>query len=79
VLPLVSAFHLKFWDLDDTDGRISAPIRAVAAELAGRDFTGTFTSEWGGLEWLDDDAARMTSDHLAIAQSALREGLALTR
>ncbi|MET0781063.1 MAG: hypothetical protein ABWZ16_06060, partial [Microbacterium sp.] len=27
VLPLVGAFHLKFWDLDDTDGRVSQPIR----------------------------------------------------
>ena len=34
ILPLVGAFHLKFWDLDDTDGRVSSPIRDLGAELA---------------------------------------------
>ena len=71
VLPLVGAFHLKFWDLDDTDSRVSAPIQALGAELSGRDFRGTFTSEWGGLEWLDDDAGEMTRAHLALARAAL--------
>lgn len=74
ILPLVGAFHLKFWDLDDADARISAPIQALGAELAGRDFRGTFTSEWGGLEWLDDDPAVMTRAHLALARSALGDG-----
>lgn len=77
ILPLVGAFHLKFWDLDDSDSRVSAPIQALGAELAGRDFRGTFTSEWGGLEWLDDDAAMMTRAHLALARDAL--GTAGTR
>nr|WP_314840902.1 restriction endonuclease subunit R [uncultured Microbacterium sp.] len=76
ILSLVGAFHLKFWDLDDTDGRVSAPIRAVAAELAGREFRGTFTSEWGGLEWLDDDAATRTRAHLDLARAALGDGVA---
>lgn len=71
ILPLVGAFHLKFWDLDDTDSRVSAPIEALASELAGHDFHGTFTSEWGGLEWLDDDAGEMTRAHLALARAAL--------
>ena len=71
ILPLVGAFHLKFWDLDDADSRVSAPIEALAAELAGRDFHGTFTSEWGGLEWLDDDAGEMTRAHLALARAAM--------
>jgi hypothetical protein len=74
VLPLVGAFHLKFWDLDDADGRVSAPIRALGAELAGRDFAGTLTSEWGGLEWRDDDPAEMTRAHLALARAALADG-----
>ena len=76
ILPLVGAFHLKFWDLDDSDSRVSAPIAALAAELAGTDFRGTFTSEWGGLEWLDDDAAEMTRAHLALARGALGAGAA---
>lgn len=78
VLPLTGAFHLKFWDLDDTDSRVSAPIRDLGAELAGRDFAGTFTSEWGGLEWLDDDAGVMTRAHLALAREALGAGVAAT-
>ena len=77
ILPLVGAFHLKFWDLDDTDGRVSQPIRDLGAELAGTDFTGTLCSEWGGHEWLDDDAALTTRAHLALARAALSTGARL--
>ena len=34
VLPWIGAFHLKFWDLDDADDRVSGPIRDLAAVLA---------------------------------------------
>ncbi len=71
VLPWVGAFHLKFWDLDDADGRVSAPIRDLGALLRETDFAGTLCSEWGGHEWLDDDAMTMTRDHLALARRAL--------
>lgn len=74
VLPVVGAFHLKFWDLDDSDGRVSQPIRDLGAELAGTAFAGGFTSEWGGHEWLDDDPADMTRAHLALARAALAQG-----
>jgi hypothetical protein len=75
VLPLVGAFHLKFWDLDDADDRVSAPIRDLGAELARSSFTGTLCSEWGGHEWLfDEDAADMTRRHLDLARFALAEG-----
>ncbi len=73
-LPLVGAVHLKFWDLHDTDGQVSQPIRDIAAELAAVGFTGTLCSEWGGHEWLDDDPADMTRRHLALARAALGEG-----
>jgi hypothetical protein len=77
ILPLVGAFHLKFWDLDDADGRVSAPIRDLGAQLAGADFAGTLCSEWGGHEWLADaDAADMTRRHLALARRALAHGAA---
>ena len=76
-LPLIGAFHLKFWDLDDADGRVSAPIRELGAELGtGTDFNGTLCSEWGGHAWLDDDAAAITTQHLALARAALAEGAA---
>jgi hypothetical protein len=71
VLPWVGAFHLKFWDLDDTDGRVSLPIRSVGALLRGTGFAGTLCSEWGGHEWLDDDPTTITRDHLALARRAL--------
>ena len=74
ILPLVGAFHLKFWDLDDTDGRVSQPIRDLGAELAGTDFVGTLCSEWGGHEWLHDDAADITRRHLNLARLALSAG-----
>jgi hypothetical protein len=75
VLPLVGAFHMKFWDLDDDAGRVFAPIRDLGTLIAGSGFAGTLCSEWGGHEWLDDaDAADMTRRHLALARSALAEG-----
>lgn len=72
LLPHIGAFHLKFWDLDDADGRVSGPIRDLGALLRGSDFRGTLCSEWGGHEWLDDDPAQMTRDHLSLARAALR-------
>jgi hypothetical protein len=72
ILPLTGAFHLKFWDLDDTDSRVSGPIRDLGRELVGTDFSGTLCSEWGGHEWLDDeDATDMTRRHLDLARAAL--------
>ncbi|RFA08169.1 restriction endonuclease subunit R [Subtercola boreus] len=74
VLPLIGAFHLKFWDLDDTDARVSAPLADLARLLrsSGRPFAGTLTSEWGGHEWLDGvDATAVTRAHLALARTAL--------
>lgn len=71
ILPMVGAFHLKFWDLDDEDGRVSRPIADLGAELAKTDFVGPLCSEWGGHEWLEDDATDMTRRHLALARSAL--------
>lgn len=76
ILPLVGAFHLKFWDLDDADGRVSQPIRDLGTVLAGSDFAGTLCSEWGGHEWLDGDATDMTRRHLGLASEALAAGAA---
>lgn len=71
LLPLTAGVHLKFWDLDDTDGRVSQPIADIGAALRRVGFAGTLTSEWGGHEWLDDDPAEMTRAHLALARRAL--------
>ncbi|WP_173921650.1 restriction endonuclease subunit R [Agromyces sp. Marseille-P2726] len=77
ILPLVGAFHLKFWDLDDTDDRVSAPLRDLGGELTRAGFTGTLCSEWGGHEWLvDADATDMTRRHLALARDVLLQAAA---
>lgn len=73
VLPLLGAVHLKFWDLDDADDRLSDPLRDVGTALAATGFTGTLCSEWGGQEWLDDDPWEMTSRHLALAGALLSD------
>lgn len=71
ILPLVGAFHLKFWDLDDDGGRVSQPLRDLGSLLSRNGFAGTLTSEWGGHEWLRDDPTDMTRRHLALAEEAL--------
>ncbi|MFK0006372.1 restriction endonuclease subunit R [Paenarthrobacter sp. NPDC090520] len=71
ILPLVGGFHLKFWDLDDADQRVSGPIEELGHLLAQEGFTGTLTSEWGGHEWLRDDPSEMTRRHLALAAKSL--------
>ena len=73
ILPLVGAFHLKFWDLHDDGGRVSQPLRDLGALLGRNGFSGTLTSEWGGHEWLQDDPTDMTRRHLALAQETLLE------
>ncbi|MFF2840815.1 restriction endonuclease subunit R [Paenarthrobacter sp. NPDC057981] len=76
ILPLVGAFHLKFWDLDDSDRRVSRPIEELGRLLAQQGFAGTLTSEWGGHEWLRDDPSEMTRRHLALAEASLAAGAA---
>lgn len=71
ILPLVGRSHLKFWDLDDADGRVSQPLRDLGALLRESGFAGTLCSEWGGHEWLDADPAELTRAHLALARTSL--------
>jgi hypothetical protein len=71
VLGLVSGIHLKFWDLEDDDGRVSRPIREIGEVLTASGFSGTLTSEWGGHAWLDDPADEMTRAHQALARTVL--------
>lgn len=76
ILPLIGGFHLKFWDLDDSDFRVSKPIHELALLLGQEGFSGTLTSEWGGHEWLQDDPTDMTRRHLELAKNALEAGAA---
>jgi hypothetical protein len=73
ILPLVGAFHLKFWDLHDDGRRVSQPLQDLGALLGSNGFSGTLTSEWGGHEWLQDDPAEMTRRHLQLAKASLAE------
>ncbi|UUT36128.1 hypothetical protein [Microbacterium elymi] len=71
VLSLIGGVHVKFWDLDDADGRVTGPVRDLATMLRTCRFTGTLCSEWGGHEWLDADATEMTRAHLALTRTIL--------
>lgn len=72
VLPLTAGVHLKFWDLDDTDGRITRPVADLGRELRTAGFAGTLCSEWGGHEWIHDvSPADATRRHLDLARAAL--------
>ncbi|PPG92780.1 restriction endonuclease subunit R [Rathayibacter sp. AY1F3] len=76
LLPLAAGVHLKFWDLDDRDGRVTAPLESLAPLLLEAGFQGTLTSEWGGHEWLPEkDPDAMTREHLRLAAAALTRGL----
>ncbi|MFC0681567.1 hypothetical protein ACFFGH_27375 [Lysobacter korlensis] len=73
-LPEVSIVHLKFWDLEDADGRVSRPIADLRRELGAIGFDGAITSEWGGHEYLDPGAYRpldMTLQHRELYDRAL--------
>lgn len=74
ILPLVGAFHLKFWDLEDADRRVSKPLMELGRLLDQEGFTGLLTSEWGGHEWLANDPANMTRRHLALAEESMAAG-----
>jgi hypothetical protein len=74
-LPHVAAVHLKYWDLDDSGGVVSTPIRELRAALAETGFAGTFCSEWGGHEWMPDaDPVAMTLGHRRIFEAAAPRG-----
>lgn len=73
VLGLVSGIHLKFWDLEDDDDRVSQPVRDLVPELLAAGFAGTLCSEWGGHAWLDDDPAVMTRGHLELVGPLLAQ------
>lgn len=76
LMPYVGGVHLKFWDLDDADGRVSGPIREVGALLARSGFTGNICSEWGGHDWYTGPltAAEITRRHLDLSRSLLSAG-----
>lgn len=75
VLPWVKAVHLKFWDLDDTNGRVTAPLGDLITELFNSGFAGTLCSEWGGHDWYlgPESATEMTRSHLALVRGVVDE------
>jgi hypothetical protein len=73
LLPFVGAVHLKFWDLEDVDGRVTDPLRDLGAALEHHGFGGTLCSEWGGHDWYEgpQSATAMTQQHLELVRSTL--------
>jgi sugar phosphate isomerase/epimerase len=73
LLPYTSAAHLKFWDLDDADGRVTGPLRQLASALDRHGFSGTLCSEWGGHDWYEgpESATEMTRRHLELVRATL--------
>ena len=72
-LPHVGAVQLKFWDLDDADGRVTRPIAELGVALDRHGFAGTLCSEWGGHDWWDgpEAATEMTLKHLDLVADVL--------
>ena len=52
MLPWVGAFHLKFWDVEDSDDRVSGPIRDVGALLRDTGFSGALVGIEADPEWM---------------------------
>jgi len=73
LLPHVGAVHLKFWDLDDADRRVTAPLVDLGAALDRHGYRGTLCSEWGGHDWWmgREGALQMTRDHLGLVADVL--------
>ena len=69
-LPRVGAVHLKFWDLEDDDRRVSQPLTDLRALLAASSYRGVVTSEWGGHAWLGSDPVEMTRRHRQLYERA---------
>jgi hypothetical protein len=70
VLRHTATVHLKFWDLDDEAGALSTPVAELLDLLDELEYAGPLTSEWGGHEWLDQDAVAMTRGHRALCEAA---------
>ncbi|QGN57711.1 restriction endonuclease subunit R [Nostocoides sp. HKS02] len=73
LLAHVGAVQFKFWDLDDSDGRVTRPIADLGAALDRGGFAGTLCSEWGGHDWWKgpEGATEMTLNHLDLVASVL--------
>jgi sugar phosphate isomerase/epimerase len=74
VLGEFSAIHLKYWDLEDDDYRVSRPLADVRREFGAIGYDGIVTSEWGGHEWFELDQANgfdMTRGHHRLFDESL--------
>ncbi len=73
LLGQTTSVHLKYWDLDDTDGIVSGPTGQIKRALAAVGYSGFVCSEWGGHDWLETDtssAFEMTARHRALFDAA---------
>lgn len=73
LLDEVTSVHLKYWDLEDTDGALSRQAAEIKAALRAHGYTGYVCSEWGGHDWLEPDIASafaMTRGHRELFDAA---------
>ncbi|MFF2315312.1 hypothetical protein ACFVTE_03490 [Arthrobacter sp. NPDC058097] len=74
LLPRFTAVHLKYWDLEDDDQRVSAPIAHLLGELRSFGYSGPLVSEWGGHEWCeseDSSGAKVALQHYDLCRKLL--------
>lgn len=72
-IPEVRSVHLKYWDLEDREQRVSRPTRELRAALTAAGYSGFVCSEWGGHDWLEEreaPATAMTIGHRAVWNAA---------
>lgn len=74
LLPRFAAIHLKYWDLEDADERVSAPIAHLLGGLRSTGYSGPLVSEWGGHEWCESEdvtGAEMARQHYELCRNFL--------
>ena len=74
VLPWVRHAQAKFWDWEDAGTRTTAPHRELVDMLVKHWFTGSISSEFGGIAWLEReelDIFDVTRQHVTFLRSAV--------
>ena len=74
VLPWVRHAHAKFWDWEDAETQVMIPHQALVTLLVEHGYTGSISSEFGGLAWLEQDEINifdLTKQHIAFLRAAI--------
>jgi hypothetical protein len=74
VLPWVRHAHAKFWDWEDAETQVMIPHQALVTLLVEHGYTGSISSEFGGLAWLEQDEINifdLTKQHITFLRSTI--------